>query len=457
MEGVNVLISREPINTTAFDTWYEASAVTGASFRAAWTSPFVAADMSAWGSLGSSAAAQAGAYHMAYVPLEPGVAVQNIRITSEPVNPLYIGSYSLGPYMLGAVTPSGSPITQTTPYITAGSGANVDVTIPDAAAACGNGQDGTASSPMTLPATGWWNGLLCGYGHASYVAANVRPSRSFTVEITALDEQGIATTAKAMPVIGLFAPTDQPGDLPSLGVTQSAFNSNIIGMTAISAATNQLTSLTVGIADQRGDGRPDFNYQARFFYADAVLPAELPTAGGTIAISGSGFRPGNAVTINGVAANVISWTANDIVVTAPSMAAANALNSTAVDIVVSDRTTGATSTMFAALTYTTASALPNVMRLVSAPSGTQYAGVAATTPFAVQLLAADGITPLAESASGLHRIRRLSRLWLLCNSRLQRHDRCEGNGLRYGNCYYRRSGCVAGDGRGTHPVREFHC
>jgi hypothetical protein len=396
MAGVNVLVTREPLNTTSFDTWYEASAVTGAGFRTAASSPFVVADDSAWSSFGSLAASQSGAYLMAYVPLEPGLTVQNIRVSTEPVNPLYIGSYSLGPYALGAVVPSGSPVSKTATYISAGTGANFDITVPDAASTCGNGQDGTASSPMALPATGWWNGLLCGYGHASYVTAAVRPGRSFTVEITALDEQGVATEAKAMPVIGLFAPTDQPGDLPSLGVTQTAFAGSIAGMTSIGAATDQLTSLTVGIADQRGDGRPDFNYQARFFYADSVIPAELPTAGGSIAITGSGFRPGNAVTINGVAATVVSWTANNIVVTAPSMSAANAANGTAVDIVVSDRTTGASSTMSAALTYTAASALPNTMRLVSAPSGTQYTGVAATTPFAVQLLAPDGVTPVAN-------------------------------------------------------------
>ncbi len=165
-------------------------------------------------------------------------------------------------------------------------------------------------------------------------------------------------------------------------------------MSTISAQTGQLTSFWFGIADQRGDGRPDYLYQARLFYADNVIPAAVGTAGGKITIAGTGFRPGNAVTINGVAATVLSWTANAIVVTAPSMATAQAANGVAVDIVVRDISTGATSAMSAALTYTSSPALPNIMRLIGAQSATMYVGDAATTPFAVQVLKPDGITPV---------------------------------------------------------------
>ncbi len=77
----------------------------------------------------------------------------------------------------------------------------VNVMVPTAAASCGSGADGTVSAPVQVAATGWWSGLLCGYGHASYLSADVKPGRTFTVEVTALDEQGLATTTKAMPVI----------------------------------------------------------------------------------------------------------------------------------------------------------------------------------------------------------------------------------------------------------------
>ena len=396
MAGVNVLVRREPFNTTAFDSWYETSAVTGAYFRVSGSPPFVVASTDAQASFGSADLNQLGAWSIAYVPLEDEQSLENVTLSTEPINPLYMGAYSLGPYAPGNVAPSGSAILQSALAVFAGGDTNFDFTIPDAPSTCGEGEDGTAQAPMTLPATGWWNGLLCGYGHVSWIYAAVRPARSFTVEVTALDENGLATTAKMMPVIGLYAPSDTPGsDPPSLGVTPSAFNGNIAGTTTLGSATGTDASLTIAIADQRGDGRPDFNYQARFFYADTVLPAELPIAGGAITITGSGFRAGNAVTINGVSARVASWTADTITLTAPSMGAVKAVNGTAVDIVVSDLTTGASSTMTGALTYTTASALPNSMRLASAPAGTQFVGQAAATPFAVQLLGPDGKTPVA--------------------------------------------------------------
>jgi hypothetical protein len=395
MAGVNVLVRRQPAAASWFEGWYEASAVTGALFQSGGSSPFVSPSSDPRSSFGTTDASQMGAYLIAYVPIYDGVPWQNVSVSTEPLNALYVGNYSVGPYTLGAVSPSGAaPPAQTSLVNGPNGAASIDFTVADAAAMCGNGADGTSAVPMTAPATGWWNGLLCGYGHASYVAMPVTPGRSFTVEVTALDEQGLATTAKAMPVIALFAPTDEPGALPSLGVTPSAFQARGVGTTTISAQTGQLTGVRIGIADERGDGRPDFTYQARFFYADSVLPAELAPAGGQITIAGMGFRAGNAVTINGVAATVVSWSPSAIVAIAPSMLLANAVNGTAVDIVVSDLSTGAGSTMTAALTYTTANK-PNTMRLVSAPSGTVYVGDLAPAPFSVQVLAPDGITPVA--------------------------------------------------------------
>ena len=103
-----------------------------------------------------------------------------------------------------------------------------------------------------------------------------------------------------------------------------------------------------------------------------------------------GFRAGNTVTVNGVAAIVQSCTANTLVVTAPA-----STTTTTVDITITDRGTGATSTMSAAVVYSPAGAQPRSMRVVSAPTGTVYKGDPAPTPFSVQLLAADGITPVS--------------------------------------------------------------
>lgn len=394
MAGVNVLVRRKPAGGSAFDDFYMASGVSGAGFRSGGRSPFVAADTSAWGSFGTNDPNQSGTYSIAYVPLYSGAPWQNLGISTEPVNPLYVGQHGVGPYALSEVAPSGSAMSQASYGNGPWSEAYVDFTIPDAAPSCGNGADGTPIAPKQAPATGWWRGVLCGYGHASYIATSVRPGRSFTLEVTALDEQGIATESKAMPVIGLFAPTDRAGDLPSLGVTPAAFNSMAVGMTKLSVQTGQSGSVWFGIADERGDGRPDFNYQARLFYADTILPAQTGIAGGRITISGFGFRVGNAVLVNGFAAKVLSRTATTIVATAPAMTVAKASNGSAVDVVVRDLSTGASSTMTGAFTYTSATALPNTMQVVSAPVAPSYVGDAALAAFSVQVLAPDGVTPI---------------------------------------------------------------
>ncbi len=393
MAGVNVQVKRKPYGNSQYEGWYEASAVTGATFRAAAGSPFVANASTPEASFGTTETGQAGAYAIAYIPIDNG-PWQNDSISTEPVNPLYAGQYSLGPYAPGDVAPSGSPQVQSELMSGPMYGPNVDFTVADAVAVCGNGSDGTPYTAMAAAVSGWWNGLFCGYGHASYVEAPVSPGRSFTIEVTALDEQGLPTTTKAMPVLGLFAATDAPGDLPSLGVSAEAFQGQTVGTTVMSAWTGQASGIRFGIADERGEGRPDFNFQARLFYADNVLPATLSPGGGTITVNGMGFRKGNAVTVNGVAATVLSWTANAIVVTAPTMATAKGTNGTALDVEVHDLTTGATSTISGGLTYTNAPVRSNTMRLVSAQSADAYVGDATGTPISVQVLGPDGLTPV---------------------------------------------------------------
>jgi hypothetical protein len=400
MAGVNVLVVREPTFSASPQGWVETSTISGSRFRRSGASPFVAPPMSPGASQGTPSANYQGYYLAPFVAIEDPHGYQTEIVSTEPLNPLYIGAASVGPYSQGIAAPPGSP---PTPYVSFGdnAGANVAVNfaIADAPSACGNGTDGTPAAPMLLPAGGWWNGLICGYGHASYIAAPVKPGRSLTVEVTALDAEGFATTTKLMPVIALFAPTDLPGTLPSLAVAPAAFQALGLGTTNLSAAPFAANepggTVRIGIADQRGDGRPDYTYQARLFYADSLIPAQVPGAGGTtITITGSGFRAGNAVTINGVSAQVTSWSASTIVLSAPSMAVAGAVAGNPVDVEVTDLGTGATSTMTAALTYGGASQ-PASLRLVTAQAAAAFVGHPAATPFAVQVLAADGVTPVA--------------------------------------------------------------
>ena len=398
MAGVNVLVRREPRFSGTPQDWIEASAVSGGLFHQAGASPFVAANTTANGSFGTTAAANQGYYSVPYFRVIDPTNQQTEIIFTEPINPLYIGSASVGPYAPGIVAPAGSA---PTPFnslgVSAGHTIVANFPIGDAPSTCGDGTDGTAAAPAAEPATGWWNGVLCGYGHAAYVAATVKAGRSLTVETTALDANGFATTTKAMPVIGLFAPTDAAGGLPSIGVAAAAFNANGLGTTNLHATPfvggGSGGTLRVGIADQRGDGRPDFAYQARVFYADSVAPATVDPNGGTVTITGTGFRLGNAVLVNGVAATATSWTANTIVLTVPAMTDANAVNGTPVDVEVDDLGTGASTVMTGTLTYGQGDG-SNTMQLVSAPSTMTAVGSTAALPFTVQVLASDGVKPV---------------------------------------------------------------
>jgi hypothetical protein len=155
----------------------------------------------------------------------------------------------------------------------------------------------------------------------------------------------------------------------------------------------QAGALRFVITDARGDGRPDFGYTARVLYADAVQPATTSMNGGQITIRGMGFRAGNEVLVNGVVAEVSSWSANSIVAVAPAQSAFSAKPAGPVDVAVVDPATGGTTVMSGALTYS-ADVAPDAMAVVSAPSGTVVVGSAAAGAFAVRLTLADGVTPV---------------------------------------------------------------
>ena len=116
--------------------------------------------------------------------------------------------------------------------------------------------------------------------------------------------------------------------------------------------------LRIAIADQRGDGRPDFAYQGRVLYADSVSPANVAATGGVVTITGMGFRAGNVVTVNGVAATVTNWTATSIVATVPSARALGFNTAATADVAVTDLSTGGTTVMSGALNY--AAPLPSL-------------------------------------------------------------------------------------------------
>ncbi len=99
------------------------------------------------------------------------------------------------------------------------------------------------------------------------------------------------------------------------------------------------------------------------------------------------------MTVDGVAAVVSSWTATTIVAVAPPASAFYSKPTGPVDVAVVDLSTGGSTVMSAALSYA-ASVAPDVMTLVSAPSGTVAVGTVAAAPFAVRVFLGDGVTPV---------------------------------------------------------------
>jgi hypothetical protein len=396
MQGVNVVARRWPQYTLSseIEDWYTASSVTGAFFRQSNGNPVAGTDFSMEGSLGSLNNSWEGYYDFERVPMLPG-DWQMIVVETEPVNPLYTGQYAVGPYTANTVEPSGPDTSQTFGIFGSYSQPYAVFSATEAASTCNTPADGTEAAPAAIAASGWWSGLLCGYGHSAWSSLTVKGNRSLTVEVTAEDEQGFATMAKAMPVIGVWNATDPLGSLPGVAGVSEAFNGQATGMTTLATSIARPDQLRIAIADQRGDGRPDFNYQARVLYADRLSPTTVSAAGDTITITGMGFRTGNAVFVNGVTAAVSSWTANSIVASVPSIHGLGSSTGLVADVTVEDLSTGGTTVMTQVLTY--AAPVPS-LGLLTAPSGTVVLEQQAAVPFAVQVLDGDGATPIVGEA-----------------------------------------------------------
>ena len=340
---------------------------------------------------GADVAADEGAWSMSYLPT--GTAPANLYFRTEPINPLYSGDYAVGPYQRPVITMSGPVVAYNANNATPGTPVSVTINEATSASSCSTGSDGTQTSPAAFSATGWWSGRLCGVGHTSWWKQAVNANTSWTIEATALNEAGAATVQKAQPVIGVWNTTDATGTLPTVASQAAAMNSMSLGMTQLQVpATTSASTLRIAIADQFGAGRPDFAYTGRILYASGVSPATVGTAGGQITITGIGFQLGNEVLVNGVAATVASWTSTQIVATVPSMAAVSATSGTAVDVEVMDASTGGTTDIQGALTYSAGT--KDVVALVSAPTSLETGSVA-STPFAVRVFGADGVTPAA--------------------------------------------------------------
>ncbi len=385
MQGVNV--AARPLDANGDPLYqYTVTAVAGALYSGNHGNPvtgFKEASGNALSMWGSSEGSLQGFFDLTGIPLPPGAAAASYEVTFEAIDPLYILENSVGPYVQGQVMPSGTLPSISIPNMSAGSTQTIDVTAETSPAAGYNDAIGTESQPRPLPAGGLWCGRLSQVEQTDWFTFPVRGNRIFTILTQALDETGAPSNSKALPSIGVWDAFDALGS-PAIGAAPG-LNGDAPGETWLRVATNGDDIVRIGIADLRGDGRPDFAYSGELLYADSVSPTHLPVAGGSITIQGMGFSLADTVFVGGLPAEVTSISPNQITAIAPP-AALNSSGSPipgSVDVAVDDRPIYyATAVIPGGVSYDSGTA--DALTLVTAPSNTVPIGV--PLPFTVTAL-----------------------------------------------------------------------
>jgi hypothetical protein len=385
MQGVNVVL--QPLVNGVPDLRYTATAVSGAYFAGNAGNPVTGITDSSGNPLnrfGSDDPSLEGFFNLSGVPLPPGVTSSQYQLSFEALDPLYTGTSSVGPYTTGQVAPSGTmPVIQLG-MLSAGSVTTQAVVIDDAADERQSGIDGTENAAATVPVTGEWTARITGCGHSGWFQWRARGGREFTIEAEALDENGKSIESKAQIVLGAWNGTDAAGTSPVTATVQP-FNGIVTGLTALPVLTIADSEVRLGLADLRGDGRPDYAYRGRILYADSVSPARLSVNGGQMVIQGMGFRPTISVLVNGVAAPVLSATPTTIVAMAPPSGGATG---TALVQLQDSQTLG----VAAIATGVSYDAEPDdAISLLSAPLGSVPMGV--PEPFAIRAINVTTQTP----------------------------------------------------------------
>lgn len=391
MQGVNVVARWiDPANNQPSGQ-YAVSSVSGFLFTGNAGNPitgFVDAlgnPLSDWGSNNS---AVEGFFDLSGLQLPSGGPAQ-YQLTVEPIDPIW--SVGVGPYAPYQVTPSGTaqPIVVT---VSASASVEQDILMQSSAQPIPPwASSETWTAPAAIQPAGAWQGSLSGYGDVSYFMLPVQNNRTLSVAVTALDEAGAPTELKAQPVIGMWSASDPEGTA-SPAFTPSPFNTADFGMTGLNAQFTASTNFLIGIADLRGDGRPDYRYAARVLYADSASPVRIGVTGGAVTVQGTGFSPGLTTTIGAASATQLSVSAGQMILAAPPQGDGQQ------SITIANPMTGASSTMTNVLTYG-AAATDNLV-LISGLNPNTPVGTQAANAVMVQVLAADGVTPVAGATIG---------------------------------------------------------
>ena len=318
MQGVNVLAT--PLDSSSNPLYnYTVSAVSGAYFSGNHGSIITGVNGTngiPLSQYGSSDPTLQGYFDLRFIPLPPGMTSASYLLTFEAINPLYIYGNVVGPYLDGSPDPSGTLAPVTVAALSAGSSQTVAVNVSDSAISGDEDAISTVESPRMLASSGLWTGNLSQVQQTDWFTFPVRGNRTFTIVTQAINEQGEPSIYKAMPALGVWDAFDAVTASP-VGLAP-ALNGSAPGETWLQVTASADDTVRLGIADMRGDGRPDYAYNGRVLYADTVQPARLAAAGGPIVIEGMGFQPSDTVKVNGQAAQITGISPNEITAIAPA-------------------------------------------------------------------------------------------------------------------------------------------
>ncbi len=391
MQGVNVIARRTDPVTGQPSRTDAASSVSGFLFRGNagnLATGFQDSTGQAWDRFGSDDPSVEGFFDLGGLEIPNGASSTQYQLSVEPIDPLW--SQSVGPYGPWQVQPSGTfqPVIVT---VSRGGDLQQDIVMQASAQQVRDFFEPTSfAAPASLPPSGDWTGTLSGSGKADYFWFVAQANRTLSVEATALDDAKAPSLTKAQPVIGMWALADL-GTVPAPASTSLAFNSNKLGMTRLDATLQTSTAFRVGVFDYRGDGRPDYRYHGRVFYADTASPPRARVDGTTvITLQGLGFRSNTTATFGTANGSVLAVSANRVIAAAPAMA--DGLR----NLVLADPATGSSSAMSNVLIY---GAGPNdAIKLIQGSNPATPVGGQAPNPIRVLVVAPDGITPIAGAS-----------------------------------------------------------
>jgi len=396
MQGVNVVAQWINPSTNLPSHRYAASSVSGFLFTGNSGNPITGwtdALGNPYSKFGSSDHTVEGFFDLGGLPIPNGASTAQYLLTVEGLDPTW--SAGVRPYASSQIPPSGT-MTGNPPgvNVTVSAGGDVEQNI----LMTGSAQPvppwaatETWTSPAVIPSPGDWVGSLSGYGDVAYFLIAAQANRTLSVAVTALDETGSPTESKTEPVVGIWSLGEAQGAAPPT-FTPAPFNSGTFGMSRLDAQVLASNSFIIGIADLRGDGRPDYHYHAHVLYGDSVFPPRVAVNGGAITLQGTGFAPGLTVSVGSTSVPLIASNAGQMLVAAPAQSDGPQT------ITITDPESGAFSIMTDVVTFG-AAATDNIFLLQGGNPPTPV-GAQATNPVSVRVVASDGITPVSGATVG---------------------------------------------------------